>query len=265
MTMAEMMGKNKKKVLTQAINIQRTAQVNKRVPRPAPRMQMQTARSIPTRQRRTISSKAQGVSYSEGLINMDIEQAKHFHISARNGPLVTNVRRAADVLAPYARISTSSISGFNVSGTSQGVASNDEFLIGTIKVYDYPNTSIYDKAIAIRKSPSSDDFIVIPLDKAVMTTKGGIPLGVDIEIKEDYQIPSSKGPLVNGNGQKVTIFAPFVEMVSGDVNKGFAAGGALSDSFYIGKVKVGNRTIEKAIVMHESETSDRYMVVPLVR
>jgi len=201
----------------------------------------------------------EGVSYSEGRMRVDIEEADPLRIPPHQGPVLSGTSYAVELHPPYARVSTSAISGFRVDA-----AVSDEFYIGSADLNAPGRPPLhYDEALLMRQSPSSDRFVVYPLQQSSLSTKGGTPLGVSLEIGQDLEIPASRGPMRSGMGQSVTVFAPFVEMVSGDLDRGFSAGGAMSDSYYIGRVQVGNSVYQRAIVMQESPESDRYRVIPL--
>jgi hypothetical protein len=193
-------------------------------------------------------------------MEIDIEQTDPLVISPSRGPVINGTSHAVELHPPYARVSTSSISGFRANS-----ATSDEFYIGSVDIMLAPGKPMfyYEQAILMRESPTSDRFVVYPLEQTALATKGGTPLGIGIEMSQDLAISSSQGPLMNGTGQQVTIFAPFVEMVSGDLSRGFSAGGATSDSYYVGRVRVGNTVYPRAIVMHENPESDRYRVIPL--
>jgi len=208
-----------------------------------------------------------GVSYESGKqLTVRMEQANPFAISATNGPVVNGTARAAMILPPFARIVTNG-SNFNIGG-----ASNNEFYIGSVQVKNAGNTAVettYETAIVMKQSPSSNRFVVIPFDspqavaQAKATFQNGVPMGVNLEMSQDFMISPSYGPVVGGKRQAVTISAPYVEVVSGDSSKGFSAGGAHNDSFFFGRVKVGDTVYDNAIVMKESLTSDYYKVIPV--
>jgi hypothetical protein len=227
--------------------------IRRPVPRLTPRPRPRVSGATPVR-------RLQGVSYSEGQMRIDIEQTDPLVIPASSGPVYNGTSYGVELHPPYARVSTSSISGFRANS-----ATSDEFYIGSVDIMLAPGKPMfyYAEALIIRESPSSDRFVVYPLEQTTLTTKAGTPLGVGIEMSQDLTIPSSQGPLVDGARQQVTVLAPFVEMVSGDLSRGFSAGGATSDSYYVGRVRVGNTVYPRAVVMHESPESDTYRVIPL--
>jgi hypothetical protein len=226
-------------------------------PRPLPPKRRHAMKPALRKRMRPKPAKTLGqISYSKGSIQIKIEQTDSFNVPQYKGPVINGTPRALRVLPPYVRISTSAINDFKAPG-----ASYDTFYLGTVEVKNQSGIGTqfkYDKAI-VMKSPTSDRFTVIQLQNAKMTFQGGVPFGVDIEMSSDFNIPETKGP----GGQPVTIFAPYFEMVSGDINKGFKAGKAMNDSFYYGKVKVGDRFHDEAVVIKESIYSDKYLVVPV--
>ena len=114
----------------------------------------------------------------------------------------------------------------------------------------------------MKESPTSDKYIVIPLNEADMSfQEEGIPMSADIEMVSDYHISASKGPLVDGERQEVTVFAPFVKISSGESGGTFSVSGATDNKFYYGAVRVGDTEYDEAIIMKESPTSDKYKVI----
>jgi len=208
-----------------------------------------------------------GVSYENGKqMSIKTEQANPFAISVTNGPIVDGTARAAVILPPFARFTTNG-SNFNIGG-----ASNNEFFIGSVQVKNSSSTSVettYELAIVMKQSPSTDRYVVIPFNspqaaaQANATFQNGVPMGVNMEMSQDFLISPAYGPLVGGKRQPVTIMAPFVEIISGDSSKGFSIGGAYNDSFHFGRVKVGDTVYDNAIVIKESLTSEYYRVIPV--
>lgn len=259
------------------VKARRIASVPRKAARPVRRRKAKPKRKPPAPKRRATPRKVfrsrtklkrrplsrfATISYPQGSLKIAINKNSTFRISSHRGPVIGGTPRAVKILPPYARVATSAIGDFKA-----GAAKSDEFFIGTVEVMDRFNSRTefkFKKAIVMRRSAASDRMAVIPLSKAKMTfCKGTSPLGVDMEMSQDQLISSAKGPVVGGKGQQVTVFAPFVEMISGDVYKGFSAGRAADDAFYYGQVKVGNKLYKNAIVIRESHTSSRYAVMPV--
>jgi hypothetical protein len=210
--------------------------------------------------------KTAGISYSQGQIKINIEQTDSFKIPVSNGPIHQGAPRALRIKPPYARISTSALNGFSAKSSQYGTANYDEFYIGSVDVmYQLPNKSMFyfGEGIVMKQTGTTDRYVAMPMEHSSMTFQNGIPLGIKLEMSQDLAISASKGPIIKGVPQPVTLFAPYVQMMSGDTTKGFAAGKANSDSFFVGSVKVGNTFYEKAIVMQESPSTDKYVVIPI--
>lgn len=200
------------------------------------------------------------VSYGDGeKLDIGIEQTDSYYISASKGPVIDGTRRAVEILPPYAKISTTATSDF-----STGITTDDTFYIGTaeIKNADGTETEItYEKALVMKESPTSDNYVVIPLEEADMTFQDGIPFSADMEMVSDYHIPASKGPLVEGERKEVTVFAPFVKIGSGETGGTFSIAGASDNEFYYGAVRVGETDYDEAIIIKEAPASNYYKVI----
>ncbi len=84
---------------------------------------------------------------------------------------------------------------------------------------------------------------------------------------DPLSISARNGPTIDGTSRNIAIIGPFARIQT--TGSDFNIGGASGKEFYIGKVEVNDasgkyleKTYETAIVMRESPSSSRYVLIP---
>lgn len=104
---------------------------------------------------------------------------------------------------------------------------------------------------------------------AASYSKGKIK--TNIEQADDLYINAAHGVMVNGNEKSVTIFAPYARIRTSSSGDFHAGKGEATSELYIGTVDVKNLddsvidSYDKAIVLKNTVTSDRCVLLPLNR